>query len=148
MLRREKEHHAITAERDFDLGELHGQFARLDAPSPVLESLRLDLAVVIVLIEILFLGLANDLSRHRAGALERNQGRVLERHRADRFTLFRMDEDFISQPQPQVTRVEEELLVRAAHGDLENVGHGTDLYWESPSRGAGGQTIAHARAAA
>src|SRR5207342_3462536 len=63
VLGREVERDAVTAEADLDLGQVHLQLAQLDPIAAVLECLALALAVVVLLVEILLGGLADDLAR-------------------------------------------------------------------------------------
>src|SRR6185369_11010961 len=87
----EEEGVAVAVEGHLDFGQFHQESARVDARAAVLEGLGLLLAVVILLVEILLFGLADDLAGYRAGTLELDEEGILEEHRPQTFTEIGLD---------------------------------------------------------
>src|SRR5262245_406340 len=123
LLGREVERDPVAAERHLDLGELHLELAELHPLAAVVERLRLEREVLVLLVEVLLLGLADDLARDAAGTLELDERRVLEEHGAHRLAVLTLDDDPVAEAQPQVARVQEEFPARAAQGDLVDLRH-------------------------
>src|SRR5262249_38590120 len=77
----------------------------------------------VVLVQVLFLGLADDLARDVAGALEGDERGVLEEDGPERFAVLALDDDPVAETQPQRARVQEEIPARTAQGDLDDLRH-------------------------
>src|SRR4029453_669025 len=128
VLGREVERDAVPGEGDLDLRQVHLELAGLDALAAELERLALAAAVVVLLVEILLLGLADDLPGHVAGPLELDQRLVLEEDVAERLADVGLDDDAVAELEGDAAGVEEEVSAAAPQGDLDDVGHGRHLY--------------------
>src|SRR5207249_1602694 len=123
LLGGEEEGDAVAPERHLDLGQIHLQLAQLDPLPAVVERLRLERAVLVFLVEILFFRLADDLARDVAGALELDERGIAQDHRRERLSMLALHHDPVTEAQPQAARVEEELPARAAQGNLHDLRH-------------------------
>src|SRR6185369_12567450 len=102
LLGGEVERDPVAAERDLDLGELHLQLAQLHPLAAVVERLGLERGVLVLLVQVLLLGLADDLARDVAGALELDERGILEEDGAEGLAVLALDDDPVAETQPQV----------------------------------------------
>ena len=100
MLGREVEGEAVPVERDLDLGQVHLELAELDPLPAIVERLPLLGPVVVLLVQVLLGGLADDLAGHVAGTLELDQ-HPLQVHVAERLAVLGLDDDRVPELEPQ-----------------------------------------------
>src|SRR5262249_49864557 len=105
MLGREVEGDPVAGERHLDLGQVHLEVAGLDPLATMLERGRLEHAIVVVLVEVLLLGLADDLARHVARTLELDEQGILEEDGAQRFAALGLDDDLVAKLEPEIAGV-------------------------------------------